>query len=339
MEEQISVVSSVKREDWSKFVSENPYGNVFQTPEMEEVYSKTKNLEPICLFAVDESDNILSSILAYVSTEKGGVFKHVSRRAVVSGGPLFKDSADGRISFPKLMQSYDEIASKKTIFTDIRMIQSIPEFTELQGLGYKHEEHLNFILNLSRPEEVTWEGIHKSKKRGIKKAQNSGVTIHEAKNQDDIKVAYNLLKDTYGRAKIPVVDSTLFESAFEILGPLDRFRVFLLTHSGRQVATRIILTYRDTVSDWYNGCTEESFDLCANDLSEWNAIKWSIDNRYKFFDFCGAGKPNEPYGPREFKRGFGGQLVNFGRYRKVYHPSRLKIAKVGYDVYRKAFIR
>ncbi len=34
---------------WSSFVYEHPNGNVFQTPEMYEVYENTKNYEPIFL--------------------------------------------------------------------------------------------------------------------------------------------------------------------------------------------------------------------------------------------------------------------------------------------------
>jgi lipid II:glycine glycyltransferase (peptidoglycan interpeptide bridge formation enzyme) len=34
----------------------------------------------------------------------------------------------------------------------------------------------------------------------------------------------------------------------------------------------------------------------------------------------GAGKPNGEYGVREFKRGFGSNLVNYGRFVKLHKP-------------------
>ena len=36
--------------------------------------------------------------------------------------------------------------------------------------------------------------------------------------------------------------------------------------------------------------------------------------------FGGAGKPDKPYGVRDYKLKFGGQLVNWGRFEKVHKP-------------------
>ena len=38
----------------------------------------------------------------------------------------------------------------------------------------------------------------------------------------------------------------------------------------------------------------------------------------------------------DFKKRFGGQTVNYGRYNKIYSPAQLKIAKKGYQIYRKS---
>ena len=38
----------------------------------------------------------------------------------------------------------------------------------------------------------------------------------------------------------------------------------------------------------------------------WNIIKWANTQKYHRFDFGGGGVVGEPYGPREFKRRFGG---------------------------------
>ncbi|MBN2013924.1 MAG: peptidoglycan bridge formation glycyltransferase FemA/FemB family protein [Candidatus Altiarchaeota archaeon] len=337
MQSTIEIKSSVNREKWSKFVGENPYGNLFQSPKMFEVFLRTKNMEPVCLFAVDENDNILASVLAFLSKEKGGILKSVATRAVIHGGPL-SYTEDRTNNLCKLMSRYDEIVSQKAMFTEIRMLHEIPEFSILAEVGYTYDDHLNFLLDLTKSEEDIWGKIHNSKRRGIKRAQSIGITVKEVADKRDIKIVYNLLEETYRRARIPLANISLFESTFDVLCPLGQFKAFLIMYEGEAIASRVLLTYGNTVYDWYNGSLEKSFPLHANDLSEWHAIKWSKDNGYKIFDFCGAGKPNEEYGPREFKRRFGGELVNLGRYNKVYHPIRLNIAKIGYGVYRRIFI-
>ena len=58
---------------------------------------------------------------------------------------------------------------------------------------------------------------------------------------------------------------------------------------------------------------------------------------YTIFDFGGAGKPNEEYGVRDFKKKYGGKLVNFGRYEKVHSPKKLKVSKQVFKLVRKFY--
>jgi serine/alanine adding enzyme len=53
------------------------------------------------------------------------------------------------------------------------------------------------------------------------------------------------------------------------------------------------------------------------------------------FDFGGAGRPDEPYGPREFKSKFGGELVDYGRDVLVHGPVRLRVSRSAYAVARR----
>jgi lipid II:glycine glycyltransferase (peptidoglycan interpeptide bridge formation enzyme) len=61
----------------------------------------------------------------------------------------------------------------------------------------------------------------------------------------------------------------------------------------------------------------------------WHPIERGLENGYHTFDFGSADKSDEEYGVREFKWQFGEQLVNFGRYKKVYSPLKMKIAEKG----------
>ena len=46
---------------------------------------------------------------------------------------------------------------------------------------------------------------------------------------------------------------------------------------------------------------------------------------------CGAGWPDVPYGVRDFKASFGGELVCYGRYRHVYSPWKMALAERVYE--------
>ena len=61
------------KKNWSNFVYNHPNGNVFQTPEMYEVYQNTKKYEPVFLAAVNDKDEISGTLLAVIQKEYPGV--------------------------------------------------------------------------------------------------------------------------------------------------------------------------------------------------------------------------------------------------------------------------
>jgi lipid II:glycine glycyltransferase (peptidoglycan interpeptide bridge formation enzyme) len=66
MKHDNSVITDAKKIDkkkWADFVYNHSYGDVFQTPEMYEVYQNTKNYEPVFISAVDEKGEILRILL------------------------------------------------------------------------------------------------------------------------------------------------------------------------------------------------------------------------------------------------------------------------------------
>ena len=66
----------------------------------------------------------------------------------------------------------------------------------------------------------------------------------------------------------------------------------------------------------------------------WNVILWSKENNYKVFDFGGAGKPKIPYGVRDYKLKFGGELVNYGRYEKEHKKILMLLGRLAFKFYK-----
>jgi len=62
----MKLVSELDRERWSDFVSKHPYGNIFQTPEMYEVYRRTRNYEPYFLAVINDNADVPSTVILLV---------------------------------------------------------------------------------------------------------------------------------------------------------------------------------------------------------------------------------------------------------------------------------
>ncbi|MEA1864736.1 MAG: GNAT family N-acetyltransferase, partial [Euryarchaeota archaeon] len=120
MSDIMEVTASIDRAKWSEFVYEHPHGNIFQTPEMQDVYERTKNYETITLATVDDGGEILALMQAVVIREMGGFLGSFSARSVVQGGPLFVDGEKGVSALEILVGYYGGLVYKRALYTQIR---------------------------------------------------------------------------------------------------------------------------------------------------------------------------------------------------------------------------
>ena len=92
----IEITDSPDVKQWSEFVYGHPYGNIFQTPEMAEVYRRTKNYEPIVLFGMDGNGEIDAILLGVIRTERSGLLKSLTSWSMVIGLSLIHISEPTR---------------------------------------------------------------------------------------------------------------------------------------------------------------------------------------------------------------------------------------------------
>jgi len=332
----MEVTTSLDQDKWKDFVDSHPLGNIFQTPEMAEVYKKTKNREPLLLAVKNKSGDVLALMLAVIIKYLRGPWSTFTSRAIVQGGPLYVEGQTGNNALKLLIKEYDRIMQKYTLITEIRNLWDVSHIRPLlEDNEYNFEEHLNFLIRLDRSKEEIWRNIHKSRRKGINRAFKKGVVVERVKNKKYLPKIYNLLKETYTKAKIPLADFSLFESAFDVLLPNKMAKFYVAKLNNSIVATRIILNYKGLVYDWYAGSSKNYSNYYLNEAIIWHILEEHAGREFHTFDFGGAGKPNEEYGVREFKRRFGGRMVNFGRFIRIYSPIKLKIAKSLFSIYRR----
>ena len=333
----IEITHSPDITQWSEFVYNHPHGNIFQTPEVAEVYKRTKNYESISLAAIDgATGETLGVLLAVLVRVKSGFLGDFFISSVIHGGPLVVEGEKGVVASKALMEHHDKMVQKNEMYTLIRNLYDTTFLSStLKDAGYIYEEHLNFLIDLDRPEEEIWRNIHKSRRKGINRARKKGIIIEEVKDKNILPIFYRIVEETYKNARVPLVDKSLFESAFDILVPKNRAKFYIVKYEDTFIGARLVTTYKKVVFDWYAGALINYLPIYVNEALVWHILKEGANSGYFTFDFGGAGNPNEGYGVREFKRRFGGRMVNFGRYMKVYSPIKMKIAEKGLKMYRK----
>lgn len=329
----VTDAAAIDKEQWGRFVYDHPQGNVFQTPQMYAAYCMTKNYFPI-LVACYEADSLVGILLAVVQKEYKGILGKLSARSIVWGGPLIRDNDISILE--ELMNEYSLIVKHMVIYTQIRNIFIMDwAKNDLNKTGYNYEEHLNIIVDLNKSEDELWKEVHSKRRNEIRRATKEGTSFIEYSNSDALKKSWPVLKEVYQRAKLPLPDISLFQNILASEGGCSPIKIFAALNGGQCIGILLALCWRERVINWYAGAFQKDLSKYPNDLLPWEVILWAKKNGYKIFDFGGAGKPEIPYGVRDFKLKFGGELVNFGRFQKTHKPVTMNIAKLGFCFWQK----
>jgi serine/alanine adding enzyme len=333
---KIHVTDRIDERAWRAFVDAQPDSNIFHTPEMSRVFERAEHHRTNALAATDASGIPVALLAPVEVTLIGGPLRSWTSRAVAYGGLLCSGDSVGRDGARQLLADYRRVTGRRPLFTELRHLSDASLFRNiLEADGFSHEDHLNFLIDLDRPEEILWGGLSKTAQQRVRSGQRKGVVIEEVTDELRLEQTYPVLDDVYKRVGVPLADRSLFQAALSILQPLGMFRIFAARLGERIIATRYVLLYKDKIVDWYAGADRAFASWSPSEVLVWQVLRWGQEHGYRTFDFGGAGRPDEPYGPREFKAKFGGELVNFGRDVLVHAPTRLRLSRSSYAVGRR----
>lgn len=322
-------------EKWTEFVATHPHGNVFHTPGMFELYNSYVKNESFLVSVVDPDGSIKGLLVAYIHKEYKGFAGRFTSRAIIWGGPLIagQDLETAGI----LLRELNKTCNEKAIYIQFRNLWDTSHLKDIfLSVGYKYEDHLNFLFDLTKGDKILWDSIHPTRRKQINRSTKRGVTarIVDELSEDELNSCYTILKVVYKAAKLPYPDHAFFQNAFRVLGERGYLKTIIALYKDKIIGFRFFLSYRGMLYDWYAGSLPEHHDKYPNDLLPWELIKWGSKNGFNTFDFGGAGKPGVPYGVRDYKMKFGGDQVNFGRYEKINKPVSMRLAKAGFKVWR-----
>lgn len=331
----MKVVRCLDEKIWRCFVNDHPDGNIFHTPEMFQVFARTKGHRPTLWATVDDDARVLALLLPVRITLVDHLYR-LTTRAVVYGGVLHTPGPEGRDALALLLQTYTQEIDGALLFTELRNLSDMGAVEPILRMhSFFHEDHLNYLIDLNRPIQETWDGISKSGRKAVRRSVRRGV-VHEAvQDRSLLPTFYELLRQTYARVGVPLADISLFEAVFDILVPRGMAKMLLARVQGRYVAVSLEMPYKNVIFSWYSGYDQEYRTFYPNDSLVWCILEWGARNGYRCYDFGGAGRPGVPYGVRDFKAKFGGRLVNYGRHTCVHAPCALALSRRGYGIYSK----
>lgn len=284
-------------------------------------------------FSVQRSGQEVTRIQGFIQRDGGPVKRFLSRRAIVNGGPfLAEDITPAELE--ELLRKCSEGLKRKAIYIETRNFRDYAKYRKIfEECGFQYEPHYDFIVN-TESIEIAEGNLGKSRKRDIRTSLRDGATVIDNPSEEQVKAFYSVLQDLY-KAK---VKTPLFPLGFFVNLYHTSFSKFILVeYQGEIIGGTVCVYDDDIVYEWF-ACGKDGVykNIFPSTLATWSGIKFAAESGRKRFDMMGAGAPGDGgYGVRDFKAKFGGELVEYGRFKYICNKPLYTIGKLGITLMKK----
>ena len=360
---KVEKYENINQQQWRALVERSPYATWFQTNEAYRFYQSVGGMQAFA-YGVSEEGRLVGVIVGYITKEKNPIKQFFTRRAIIYGGPLLSEDisetalaellnavaqckvesvkckgtenskADTNASTPYTLhptptESSTPYTLRPTpIYIETRNFHDYSKWKSIfEENGFAYQPHLNFHVNTITT-EIAQSNIGKHRWKYIRLSMRDGAKIIDDPTIDQVRTFYTILKDLYHtKVKTPLWSWEFFEQLYYI----ENAKYILVELDGKIVGgAACVCLPGKALYEWY-AC---GLDNCRDDIRPtsvaiWGEMQYAAENGYPLFDFMGAGKPDEPYGVRDFKAEFGGELVEHGRFLCVRKPLLYWIGKMG----------
>ena len=325
-------------QQWQALIDRSPYATWFQTKEAYEFYAANPDEMMPFVLGVEEDGHLAGVIVGYTTQEKCIFKQYFTARTIIPGGPLWDEHISDE-ALSTLLSAVAQcpasrlIASSphrliKPIYIETRNFHDYSRWKEVfKRAGFNYQKHLDYHINTTSI-ELAQRNIGKHRWRYIRLSMRDGAKIVDNPTIEQVRAFYTILQDLYRtKVRTPLWSWEFFEQLYHT----EHARYILVELDGQIVGgTACVCLPGKAVYEWY-AC---GLDNCRDDIRPvsvaiWGEMQYAAENGYPLFDFMGAGTPDQPYGVRDFKAEFGGELVEHGRFLCVRKPLLYWIGKMG----------
>ena len=155
----------------------------------------------------------------------------------------------------------------------------------------------------------------KSNTRGhIRKAEKMGVTVRELK-KEELKIFKDITESTGERRGFEDKPLKYYEEMYDLFVPKGEALFLVAEADNIPMSAAMFMLYGDEVVYLFSGSDEKYMkDYNAQYELQWHMIKYAAEKKFKRYNFYGIhGLPDDNYpdGVYEFKKGFGGQVLEY----------------------------
>jgi len=311
---QILTYDQIDRQQWSELVRTSETGTWFQSPEAYDFFASMSELMEPFVYGVESDGKLCAVCVGYVTKERNPIKQFFTRRAIIIGGVVMAANC-AKDDIAILLNYIRKDLQSKSIYIETRNFNDYSPWKEAyETAGFTYQPHLNFHVDPSS------KNLSDNRCRQVRKAQATVECLtSERVSELEIKEWYQVLSELYRtKVKTPLWSIDFFLQAYR--QGIAKF--LLVKHEGRIIGGSMVVSDERTVYEWFEcGLNAEYKDQYPSVMATYAGIQLAKQSGCSRYDMMGAGEPGVPYGVRDFKAEFGGQLVEHGRFLYVCKPS------------------
>lgn len=361
---KVLTYNEIDRGEWSRLVQTSSTGTWFQTPEAYEFFALQPELfKPFLVGVICDpagAQTLLRGVcVGYVTREKNPIKQYFTRRAIIIGGPVIANDATSeevetlmiavRNQFKILDLRFKILNSP--IFIETRNFNDYSRWKgAFEKAGFEYRRHLNFHVDCTDKEKM-WERLSENRKRQVRHVNGDfkfkisfpfGTITSNLRfdnlsvTEQDVREWYSILSELYRtKVKTPLLPVEFYVEAYR--QGIGQF--MLVRHEGKIIGGSMVVRWnpnpspsikgRDvhgTVYEWFEcGLNAQYKEQYPSVMATYMGMCYAAEEGIGRYDMMGAGVPDVPYGVRDFKAEFGGELVEHGRFVCVREPILYKI--------------
>jgi CelD/BcsL family acetyltransferase involved in cellulose biosynthesis len=294
---------------WDAYVRQHPRGSLYHLGAWARILARSYGFEPRYV-ALEQSGAFVGLLPLF---RKKGIVSEARMRSIpvfAYGGPLADDDQLER----RLIEAARDLAAESgvaglSINTDDRRIEPPAGFAEA-------ELEPRWMLDVPAPGDLDAfrTSLRKTSRnlfRSLRKADDAGLEFRESRSPRDLRTFHRLYVEAMRSHRSLPRSLRQVRLTQELLG--DAFRLFVVSHQGRDVAAAVYHVFGDTAEAVYIGSEQDALQLRPNHALYWGGLRWASEHGLRRVNFGGA-TPGTQLG--DFKRQWG--AVPCSRYRLAF---------------------
>ncbi len=264
---------------WDAYVRAHPRASVYHLGAWATILERSYGFRPRYLSAT-RSEGLVGVLPLF---RKQGLLSDARTRSIPVfsyGGPLADDDAIA-MRLVEAARDIGDVASL-TINTDDRRLEP--------PAGFELDELLpRWMVEVPRDLDALREGWRKTSNnlfRSLKKADAQGLEFRAGHSPRDLRSFHRMYVGTMKKHRSLPRSTRQLRLSQELLG--DAFKLFLVSHAGRDIAGGVYHVFGDTVELVYNGSEERALSMRPNHVLYWQVMRWAAAHGLRQVNLGGA---------------------------------------------------